>query len=832
MPAFTSAPTGVALDRSSIRITWPRPATAQSSYTEFYGARYFQEIGQFNVLQIRGSRGFSRDAVENYYKADGTEAIFNIRDFLDNSQFVKEDLNIQLSRPIIAGFPYFLPQYSELGNFAYLKPSDWGAAGAKLPLIQLLWGRTATERSTYGQTEAYTDTYPGNPATPPDAYYTYNVNRLFSSSEEVNRAPKDIRGGYHAVLDLFSGEVSFFGMIPIPTPQRLFVSQPAHSWKAWGRYTTSVRFIERDNNLIDRAGGRIFVRSISDPNVKSAEDAARVATVFFKKQGAQFRLSGKINRDGLQSGHRLHVVHPAFELDSTDEFIVRNIKTKQIGKDELTEEAYLEHSLTLGTNIGNYQEYSRSVRTATKSSASSVNPDSRSVVTHLLAGDGDVSSEPLPNVTALGNLVDVIVNPQATTAIVSAAILDRGSSMFDLYYRYRKSSDNSWIDGPPQFVGSSETRLTLIGLDSSSDYVVQVSLSPEFHVRISKNFTTLAGRQFNPPYFQEGHVITRSVNEGVSTGTDVGAEIEVTDPTNQSVTFAISGSDAASFDIDSSGQITTDATMDFETKDQYQFIVTITDTNNNDVRAIIFVRLININEDGEIELSTDTPRVGLQVTATLSDPDGRVSPLTVDWEWDRSSSRTGPWTSVSSSSGTIVDSVVPTSVYQGRYIRVTATYTDAFGPNQSAEFITTNTVLSQGSSSAPPEIASDYLFTVQENSAVGLVIGTIVATSPSGSTIAYSLHGGEAASFDIGSSSGQVTVDGDIDYETKADYNFTVRARDVNSRTDEVDIRITVSNVDEPPDSMVAPSTIRENRNLDYLVLHKTNNYRASYYPI
>ena len=53
--------------------------------------------------------------------------------------------------------------------------------------------------------------------------------------------------------------------------------------------------------------------------------------------------------------------------------------------------------------------------------------------------------------------------------------------------------------------------------------------------------------------------------------------------------------------------------MDFETKDQYQFVVTITDTDSNIVQAIIFVRLINVNEDGEIELSTDTPRVGLQV---------------------------------------------------------------------------------------------------------------------------------------------------------------------------------------------------------------------------
>ena len=93
---------------------------------------------------------------------------------------------------------------------------------------------------------------------------------------------------------------------------------------------------------------------------------------------------------------------------------------------------------------------------------------------------------------------------------------------------------------------------------------------------------------------------------------------------------------------------------------------------------------------------------------------------------------------------------------------------------------------------------------------MGLIIGTVVATSPSGSTIAYSLHGGDASSFDIGSSSGQVTVNGSIDYETKADYNFTVRARDVNSRTDEVDIRITVSNVDEPPEIMAAPTLIEK----------------------
>ena len=77
-------------------------------------------------------------------------------------------------------------------------------------------------------------------------------------------------------------------------------------------------------------------------------------------------------------------------------------------------------------------------------------------------------------------------------------------------------------------------------------------------------------------------------------------------------------------------------------------------------------------------------------------------------------------------------------------------------------------------------------------------------------TIAYSLHGVDASSFDIGSSSGQVTVDGDIDYETKAEYNFTVRARDVNSRTDEVDIRITVSNIDEPPNTMFAPTLIEK----------------------
>ena len=781
-----------------------------SNYSPFYGAKYFQEIGQFNVLQIRGSRGFSKDPVENYYSADGQETSFELSQFESNADFVEEDQNLQLSRPIIAGFPYFLPQYTNPGSFAFVEESLRGEPGIRLPLIQIIWASTASLRTSHGQEDAYEEvyslTYGTNlPDTPPDTYYTFPVNRVFASELELRNAPRSIRNGHHVIVDLFTSSIEFFNIRPIETPQRLFFRQPAHSWKAWGRYSTSVRFIERDSRLIERSGGRIFVRSISDPNVKSAEDAARVATVFFKKQGAQFRISGRLTRDGLQAGHRLQVIHPAFDLDSSDEFVVRNIKTKQIGKNEVTLEPELEYSVTLGTNIGSYQEYSRQVRTATKSAASQINQSDRSIISQFLTSVGDATADPLPDILRLSTLSDIIINPQAETACVSAAILNRGNTDFTIYYRYRKTADDVWINGASQSVVHTETKLVLMELESNTEYIVQVSTDPEFNFRIQRTFDTLVSRPFNPPYFEEGHVITRSVNEGVAVGSNVGNPISAMDPTTQTLTYTLSGVDASSFSISSStGQLTTVDDLDYSVTNEYRVRVTVSD-GTNDVEALVVINVVNTNQDGEISFSTIYPRVNLRLTARLSDPDERINPLAVSWTWERSANDNGPWLTFRTHDEDTEDSYVIPAQVEGDYVRVSAEYSDAFGPGQIARSVSQNTIAAESDAALPPEFIAPYEFEIEEDADIDDVVGTVQANSPGNLTIAYTLEGTEAAGFAI-ENNGQILVDSSLDYETKAEYNFQVRATDSNNEFTGVDVRVNVLDVDEPPSRMDTPT--------------------------
>jgi hypothetical protein len=59
-------------------------------------------------------------------------------------------------------------------------------------------------------------------------------------------------------------------------------------------------------------------------------------------------------------------------------------------------------------------------------------------------------------------------------------------------------------------------------------------------------------------------------------------------------------------------------------------------------------------------------------------------------------------------------------------------------------------------------------------------------------TLAYTLGGTDAASFDIGSATGQLMTLAPLDYETKATYSVTVTASDSGGLSDSIDVTITV----------------------------------------
>ena len=97
---------------------------------------------------------------------------------------------------------------------------------------------------------------------------------------------------------------------------------------------------------------------------------------------------------------------------------------------------------------------------------------------------------------------------------------------------------------------------------------------------------------------------------------------------------------------------------------------------------------------------------------------------------------------------------------------------------------------------------------VAENTGSGESVGAVVAASDTnvGDTLTYSLEGTNASSFDIVSTSGQIQTKAALDYETKNSYSVTVKAEDGHGGSATVPVTITVTDVDEQPETLAAPS--------------------------
>ena len=63
----------------------------------------------------------------------------------------------------------------------------------------------------------------------------------------------------------------------------------------------------------------------------------------------------------------------------------------------------------------------------------------------------------------------------------------------------------------------------------------------------------------------------------------------------------------------------------------YEVTVAATDADSNRGEKSVEVKVANVDEDGTVTLSAVQPRVGVSLTASLTDPDGGVSDL--KWQW-------------------------------------------------------------------------------------------------------------------------------------------------------------------------------------------------------
>ena len=120
------------------------------------------------------------------------------------------------------------------------------------------------------------------------------------------------------------------------------------------------------------------------------------------------------------------------------------------------------------------------------------------------------------------------------------------------------------------------------------------------------------------PVFTEGGSTTRSIEENTPSGRNIGSAIAATDPDiNDTLTYTLSGTDAASFSISSSnGQLQTSAALDYETKNTYEVTVTVQDGNGETDSIAV---TINITNDTSDDLTTQEPDVVVTPTVPVSE---------------------------------------------------------------------------------------------------------------------------------------------------------------------------------------------------------------------
>ena len=154
-------------------------------------------------------------------------------------------------------------------------------------------------------------------------------------------------------------------------------------------------------------------------------------------------------------------------------------------------------------------------------------------------------------------------------------------------------------------------------------------------------------------------------------------------------TWTRSGVDAGAFTLSSSGVLgfgtapNFESPVDADTDNVYRVTVEARESGAPVLRLPVTVTVTNVDEEGTVTLSPMAPRVGQDLTATLSDPDGGEE--NVRWTWFSSTPAPpgGASGAVDEQLGTS-KTIRPSRVLIGKQLRARANYTDAHGPGKQA----------------------------------------------------------------------------------------------------------------------------------------------------
>ena len=344
------------------------------------------------------------------------------------------------------------------------------------------------------------------------------------------------------------------------------------------------------------------------------------------------------------------------------------------------------------------------------------------------------------------------------------------------------------------------------------------------------------------PAFTIGPSTTLSVDENTAADINIGPVTATDVDIGDALTYVLRGADAASFDIDETGQLKTKAALDHEDKDTYMVTVTVTDGRDaeknvdpavdDEIRVTITVT--DVNEAPAFATKTATRSVA-ENTSPAANIGAPVVAMDVDGDTLTYMLGGTDATSFVIDPATGQLKTMEALDYETKTdYEVTVTARDNGTPTMAETTITVTINVRNVSVGDTAVVNSAPAFndgpsttrSVDENTKADMNIGDpVAAMDVDGDTLTYTLDDTGAESFDFDSTTGQLKTKEALDHEheTNDTYMVTVTVTDGKNATggvetavdDTITVTIMVTDVneapafaDEPPTPMVAENTV------------------------
>ncbi len=411
--------------------------------------------------------------------------------------------------------------------------------------------------------------------------------------------------------------------------------------------------------------------------------------------------------------------------------------------------------------------------------------------------------------TAVGAAVTASSNPNSYTLTHSLSGTDAGSFTIDSGSGQIKVKTGTNLDYETK--KSYSVTVTVAASVAQSEGANSQSVAPNnpgnYMIPVTINVTDVNEK----PELTDGTSATRSIAENSAVGTNVGAAVAATDQDGDTLTYSLTGTDAAKFDISSTtGQITvkTGHVPNYEAKTSYSVTVNVTDKKKPDGTADTAIDdtiavTINVTDVNEPPAAPDAPTVTIHATSpetkldvSWTAPDMTGKPAISDYDVQYRKHGDSSWSDASFTGTGTSTTLTGLTAGKSYEVQVRATNNEGTGPwSASGSAITDGNAVSRS---------------VPENSAAGTNVGAAVTASsnPNNYTLTHTMSGTDAGKFTIDSGTGQIKVKSgtNLDYETKNSYSVTVTVKAAVAQTQGAKKQSVAPN---NPGNYVIPVTIK-----------------------